>query len=115
MPAAYSYDLRKKALDAVKRGTRKTDVCRLLGISRNTLDLWLKREVATGDFRALRAPGRRPKINDLEQFRSFLREHSDKTQQQLADLWGKGVTQQNVSNACRKLRILRKGKSAPSA
>ena len=44
MPAPYSYDLRKKAIEAIKRGQRKTDVCRLLKISRNTLDLWLKRE-----------------------------------------------------------------------
>ena len=44
MPAPYSYDLRSKAIEAVKRGQRKTDVCRFLQISRNTLDLWLKRE-----------------------------------------------------------------------
>ena len=36
MPAPYSYDLRKKAIEAVKRGQRKTDICRLLQISRNT-------------------------------------------------------------------------------
>ena len=53
MPAPYSYDLRKKAIDAVKRGERKINVCRLLKISRNTLDLWLKREKETGDIRAI--------------------------------------------------------------
>lgn len=37
MPAPYSYDLRKKAIEAVSRGQRKTEVCRILQISRNTL------------------------------------------------------------------------------
>jgi transposase len=53
MPAPYSYDLRKKAIEAVKRGQRKTEVCRLLKISRNTLDLWLKKEKSTGDYQAI--------------------------------------------------------------
>ena len=48
MAVPYSYDLRKKAIEAVKRGQRKTDVCRFLKLSRNTLDLWLKREKETG-------------------------------------------------------------------
>jgi hypothetical protein len=39
MPAPYSYDLRRKAIDAVKNGERKIEVCRMLQISRNTLDL----------------------------------------------------------------------------
>lgn len=36
MAAPYSYDLRQKAIEAVKRGERKSDVCRMLKISRNT-------------------------------------------------------------------------------
>jgi transposase len=39
MPAACSYDLRIKAIAAVRRGERKTDVSQMLNISRNTLDL----------------------------------------------------------------------------
>jgi transposase len=50
MPAPYSYDLRTKAIEAVKRGERKSKVCRMLQISRNTLDLWLKREEQTGTY-----------------------------------------------------------------
>lgn len=53
MPAPDSDDLRQKALAAVKRGERKTDVSRMLHISRNTLDLWLKREQETGDCLAI--------------------------------------------------------------
>ncbi len=53
MSAPYSYDLRTKAIEAVKRGERKIAVCRLFNISRNTLDLWLKREEQTGDYQAI--------------------------------------------------------------
>jgi hypothetical protein len=95
MSAPYSYDLRKKAIEAVKRGERKTDVCRFLKISRNPLDLWLKREKSTGDCQASAnsAKGRKPKIQDPEKFREFVREHSDKTQKQIAKLWGEELTQ----------------------
>ena len=53
MPAPYSYDMRKKALAAVRRGERKKEVSQMFNISRNTLDLWLKREEKTGDCRAI--------------------------------------------------------------
>ncbi|EAZ88558.1 helix-turn-helix domain-containing protein [Crocosphaera chwakensis] len=53
MPAPYSYDLRKKAVNAYYRGEKKIAICRLMKISRNTLDLWLKREQETGDFKAV--------------------------------------------------------------
>jgi transposase len=112
MPAPYSYDLRKKAIEAVKRGQRKTEVCRLLKISRNTLDLWLKKEKLTGDYQAITKgrKGRKPKIQDSEKFREFVREHSDKTQKEIAQLWGEELTQQNISYACQKLGITRKKK-----
>ena len=107
MPAPYSYDLRKKAIEAVKRGQRKTDVCRLLKISRNTLDLWLKREKKTGSCQADQkfAKGRKPKIQNEEKFREFVREHSDKTQKQMAQLWGENLSQQTMSYTCRRLGI----------
>ncbi|MFQ3613609.1 MAG: helix-turn-helix domain-containing protein, partial [Cyanobacteriota bacterium] len=41
MPPPYSYDVRRKALEAVNQGQRKIDVSRMFNISRNTLDLWL--------------------------------------------------------------------------
>ena len=112
MPAPYSYDLRKKAIEAVKRGQRKTDVCRLLKISRNPLDLWLKRSEETGDIRPSipQKKGAIPKIKDEERFREFLKDNQDKTQGQMAKLWGDNVTQQNISYACRKLGITRKKK-----
>lgn len=110
MPAPYSYDLRTKAIEAVKRGEGKTAVCRTLQISRNTLDLWLKRELATGDYQAVTGfqTGNRHKITDWERFRAFVQQHGGKTQGEMARLWGDNVTQQNISDALKKLGISRK-------
>jgi transposase len=112
MPSPYSYDLRCKALDAIERGERKTSVCRMFGISRNTLDLWLERYEETGDVQAIThyQQGARHKITDWERFRKFAQEHGDKTQRQMAQLWGDNVTQQNISHALRKIGLSRKKK-----
>lgn len=112
MAAPYSYDLRSAAVAAVKRGEKKIKVSRFFKISRNTLDLWLKKERETGDYQA--SPpvgvGTQPKIQELEKFKEFVKENSDKTQKQMAQLWGCEATQQNISYACRKLGISRKKK-----
>ena len=110
MSAPYSYDLRIKAIKAVKRGERKIDVCRMFHISRNSLDLWLKREQETGDCKAIVhfQKGCGHKINDWKRFREFVRRHGDKTQGQMAQLWGDNVTQQNISDALQKIGISRK-------
>ncbi|WP_293072279.1 IS630 family transposase [Moorena sp. SIO4A5] len=110
MPAPYSYDLRSKAIEAVKRGEKKIEVSRFFKISRNTLDLWLKKERETGDYQASQpvGVGTVPKITDLEKFRKFVEEHSDKTQKQMAEIWGNNVTQQTVSYAIKKLGFTRK-------
>lgn len=110
MPAPYSYDLRCKAIAAVKQGKRKIDVCRMFNISRNTLDQWLKREEQTGDCRAMTGfqQGNRHKITDWTGFKEFAQTHGGKTQAQLAKLWGENVTQQDISRALRKIGYSRK-------
>jgi transposase len=110
MPAPYSYDLRQKAIDAIEHGERKSEVCRLLNISRNTLDLWLKRIEQTGNCEAVTGfqTGNRHKITDWERFRAFAQEHGDKTQSRMAQLWGDNVTQQNISDALAKIGFSQK-------
>ena len=110
MPAPYSDDLRRKVIAAVKRGERKTDVSKMFHISRNRLDLWLKREQETGDCRAMTnyQQGCRHKITDWERFRAFVQQHGGKTQAQMASLWGGGVSQQNISDAMQKIGVSRK-------
>lgn len=110
MSAPYSYDLREKAVEAYHRGEKKVSICRLMHISRNTLDLWLQRERETGDFKAItNKPNiKARKIQNLDEFEKFVQKHQDKTQVKIAELWGNGLTQQNVSDAMRKLGITRK-------
>ncbi len=89
MPAPYSDDIRQKAVAAVERSERKSHICRMFHISRNTLDLWLQRRAATGSIRSIRdyRRGPQPKINDLEAFRAFAQTHGHLTQQQMAQQW----------------------------
>jgi transposase len=91
MPAPYSDDLRQKAIAAVKRGERKIDVSKMFNISRNTLDLWLKREEQTGGCQAIQGyqQGCRHKITDWQRFREFIQQHGGKTQAELARVMGR--------------------------
>jgi transposase len=53
MAKAYSDDFRQKVLQALALdGFKKSEVSQLFNISRNTIDLWLKRKAATGDVQA---------------------------------------------------------------
>lgn len=112
MSAPYSNDLRQKAIGAVERGERKSEVSRMFNISRNTLDLWLKRKEHTGDCQAIihYQQGSRHKITDWQRFGEFVRKHGGKTQGEMAKLWGEGVSQQNISDALCKLGLSRKKK-----
>ena len=109
MPAPYSEDLRQKVIAAVDRGERKTDVSRMFNISRNTLNLWLARQAETGSCRSKeRVTKPKTKINDWEKFREFIKQYGEKTQIETAKLWGEGVTQQNISDARKKIGVSRK-------
>ena len=112
MPAPYSYDMRKKALAAVRRGERKKEVSQMFNISRNTLDLWLKREEKTGDCRAItnyqinREVGRKSRTGrDLVSLPETM---VGTRKEKWLSLWGDKVTQQNLSDALAKIRWSRK-------
>jgi transposase len=110
MPSPYSEDFRQKVIAAVERGEGKTKVARMMNISRNTLDLWLNRKQEIGNCRAIThyQQGCRHKITDWQRFREFAKEHGEKTQTQMAKLWGDNVTQQNISDALQKIGYSRK-------
>ena len=53
MPKPYSYDLRQKVIQAIELdGMKKSEAAIAFQISRNTIDLWLKRREEIGNYRA---------------------------------------------------------------
>ena len=82
----------------------------MLGISRNTLDLWIKRKQATGSI----APkprlhnGPPPKINDLEAFRRFATTYGHLTQKDMAQQWPEPVSTYVISRALKRIGFTRK-------
>lgn len=106
MPKPYSYDLRRKVIEAIELdGLLKSEASQLFNISRNTIDLWLKRRQETGDFKALpnQPTGSNHRITDWESFREFARVHGDKTQEEMAQLWDGEISARTISRALKKI------------
>lgn len=97
-------------LDAFDSGHRKSHVSRLFNISRNTINLWLKRREETGSVSAIRAYRRGPqgKIADLEAFRAFATEYGDLTQKGMAAQWREPISDHAISKALRRIGFTRK-------
>jgi transposase len=113
MPKPYSYDLRKKVIDAIALdGVKKSEASQLFNISRNTIDLWLKRLEETGDFQALpnKPPGNNHKILDWSKFQEFSNINGDKTQDEMAQLWPEEISARTISRGLKKIGFTRKKK-----
>jgi transposase len=113
MPKPYSYDLRKKVIQAIELdGMKKTEAAQVFGISRNTINLWLKRQAETGDFQALPnlPTGNGHKITDREKFRQFVKVYGEKTQAEMASLWG-DISARTISRSLKKIGFTRKKKT----
>lgn len=111
MAKPYSYDFRQRVIQAIQLdGLKKIEASELFHISRNTIDLWLKRQAETGDFRAKanRPPGNGHKITDWEHFRAFAKVHGNKTQGEMAHLWPGEISERTISRALHKIGFTRK-------
>lgn len=110
MPAAYSNDFRNRAIAAVDRGEKKSHICRMLQISRNTLDLWLKAREQTGSFKAKRnyKRGPAPKIQNLVEFREFAQKNGGQTQQEMAERWTEEISRITIGKALKRIGFTRK-------
>lgn|SRR5512134_672039 len=108
MPAAYSDDLRKKAMAAITRGERPGQVARLFGISRNTLNLWRQRHARTGSWAAKTGyqHGHSAKIVDWEEFRQFANAQGGQTLEAMARV--RGVGRMTMSRGLKKIGYTRK-------
>ena len=111
MPKPYSLDLRQKVIDAIELdGMKKSEASAVFGISRNTIDLWLKRKAATGRLApAARSSLPRPrKITDWEAFRRFAEQHRHHTQTEMAERWPGEMSQRTISRALQQINWTRK-------
>jgi transposase len=111
MPKPYSYDLRQKVIQAIKLdGLKISEASLVFSISRNTINLWLKRLDATGDFQALpnQPRGNGHKITDWTKFREFASAHGEKTQVEMAKLWEEQISDRTISRALQKIGFTRK-------
>ena len=112
MAKAYSYDLRQKVMAAIElNGLKKSEASQLFNISRNTINLWFQRRGETGDVQAkpTSIPGQRQRITDWPKFRTFAEEHGDKTQAEMAQLWG-NISDRTISRALKQIGFTRKKK-----
>lgn len=111
MAKPYSYDLRQKVIQAIELdGMNKSEVAQVFQLSRNTIDLWLKRQAETGDYKAKpnQPPGNGHKITDWAKFREFVKTHGDKTQAEMATLWEGDISDRTISRALHKIGFTRK-------
>ena len=115
MAKPYSDDLRRKVIDAIEcDGLKRCEASEVFRISRNTINLWFQRQAQTGDIKPKphRSCGHNQKIKDWEKFRAWVKQHADKTQKQLAELWEEDISARTISRALKKMGFTRKKASA---
>lgn len=112
MPAPYSLDLRHKVISAIDNGMGKTEASRVFQMSRNTIDLWLKRRARENTLapKVRQLDRSRAKIQDLDEFRDFVDAHPDWSQEQMGRELG--VSASCVGRALKKIGYSRKKDSS---
>ena len=111
MPKAYDIDLRRKVVEAViLNGMKRYEVAEQFNLNRKTVSDWLKRYNATGDVQpsAHNHRGHSHKITDWDAFRTFVEANSDKTQEEMAELWPEQISDRTMSRALKKIGFTRK-------
>jgi transposase len=111
MAKPYSQDFRQKVIAAIEMdGRKKGEVSEIFNISRNTINLWLKRKEETGsvEARSNKPLTNHNKITDWQKFREFARENSSKTQAQMAQLWEGEISSRTIGRALASIGFTRK-------
>ena len=110
MAKSYSYDLRTKVIEAIDRGMKKTEASRIFNLSRNTIDLWLKKRQLTGDYQEKKGyqKGHNRKIKDWKKFREFVIKHGSKTQAEMSEVWHEEISPRTISRGLKKIVFTRK-------
>ncbi len=93
---------------------KKSEAAQVFQLSRNTIDLWLKRQAETGDYQAKSNRPHRTadKITDWNKFTQFAKLHGEKTQAEMAALWEGNISARTISRALDKIGLSRKRRTA---
>jgi transposase len=96
---------------------KKSEAAQVFQLSRNSIDLWLKRRSETGNYQAKpnQPPGNGHKITDWEKFPSFAKANAKKTQAERAALWSGEISARTRSRALKKIGLTRKKRLMASA
>jgi len=111
---AYSEDLRKKIVDALRRGTAKTEVARAFGVSRSSVKRYAKLAEEGRPLAPKKRPGLRPKLDGAAErlLEEDLEERPAATLRQRREFprraAGVSVSESTVSRALRRLGFNRK-------
>lgn len=97
-------------IEAIDKGMKKSEASRVFNLSRNTIDLWLKRKETRGEFRAKQGyqKGSRHQITDRDKFRAFVKENGGLTQAEMAQAWGGGISRYTIGRGLKKMGMTRK-------
>lgn len=102
---AYSLDMRQRALELVKEGKNKTEISRMLGVSRTSLLRWSKR-ASRGELAATYPKKRGGFRVDDEKLKAYVAENPDAYQAEIAEAIG--AKENTVCRALKRLKISRK-------
>jgi transposase len=121
MGAPYSQDLRLRVLASLEGGMSKMQAHKTFGISRSTIDDWLRLREQSGSVQANTTyrRGATPAIADLAAFESFMQRHQHSTLGQMAAAWhqetGQKLSTMPFSTALRRLGYTRKKRAISTA
>jgi transposase len=118
MAKPYSQDFRQKVIAAIEvDGRKKGEVSEIFNISRNTINLWLRRKEETGAVwaRSNKPLSNQNRITDWNKFREFATKNSSKTQAQMAQLWEEEISSRTISRALAHIGFTRKKRLTATA
>lgn len=109
MASAYSQNIRIRALELIGNGVSVSQVSRAFKISRPTLYRWKEQLDKTGSTvpQKGKPPAQNCVIKDWDEFKEFVDTNPDKTQKELAKLWG-NVSHHTISRGFKKIGYTRK-------
>jgi transposase len=85
---AYSVDLRKKVVDAIRHGRPKVEIARLFGVGISSIKRYLKMAQEEGSLDPKKAPSKKRKLDEsgMELLKEDLRARPAATYEQRAEL-----------------------------